>query len=79
MKFYCGIDLHAKDSYLCVIDQKEKIHLRKKLPNQLPIILHELSQFSPKPSVVLESTLNWYWIVDGLQEAGFKVKLAHIF
>jgi len=79
MRFYCGIDLHAKDSYLCVIDRKEKIHLRKKVPNQLPIILHELGQFSPKPSVVLESTLNWYWIVDGLQEAGFKVKLAHIF
>ena len=79
MRFYCGIDLHAKDSYLCVIDRKEKIHLRKKVPNQLPIILHELDQFSPKPSVVLESTLNWYWIVDGSQEAGFNVKLAHIF
>ena len=79
MRFYCGIDLHAKDSYLCVIDQKEKIHLRKKVANQLPIILHELNQFSPKPSVVLESTLNWYWIVDGLQEFGFKVKLAHVF
>ena len=79
MKFYCGIDLHAKDSYLCVIDQKEKIHLRKKVANQLPLILHELKAFSPKPLVVLESTLNWYWLVDGLQEAGFNVKLAHIF
>ena len=58
MKFYCGIDLHAKDSYLCVIDQKEKIHLPKKVANQLPLILHEFKPFSPKPSVVLESTLN---------------------
>lgn len=49
------------------------------MPNHLPTILHELDNFSPKPSAVVESTLNWYWLVDGLQEAGFEVKLAHIF
>ncbi len=27
--------------------------------------------------MVVESTLNWYWLVDGLEEAGFEVKLAH--
>jgi transposase len=27
--------------------------------------------------VVVESTFNWYWLVDGLQEAGFNVKLAN--
>ena len=77
MKYYCGIDLHARDSMLCVIDDKEKIHLREKVPNHLPIISNELSSFSPKPSVVLESTLNGYWLVDGLQEAGYEVKLTH--
>jgi len=77
MRFYCGIDLHAKDSYLCVIDEKDGIRLRKKVPNDLPTVLYELGSFSPSPSVVVESTLNWYWLVDGLQEAGFEVKLAH--
>jgi transposase len=79
MQYYCGIDLHSKDSWLCVIDEKDEIHLRKKVPNHLPTILHELERFSPKPSAAVESTLNWYWLVDGLQEAGFEVKLAHIF
>jgi len=79
MQYYCGIDLHSKDSWLCVIDEKDEIQLRKKVPNHLPTILHELDNFSPKPSAVVESTLNWYWLVDGLQEAGFEVKLAHIF
>ena len=27
--------------------------------------------------IVVESTFNWYWLVDGLQEAGYKVRLAH--
>jgi transposase len=79
MRYYCGIDLHSKDCWLCVIDEKDEIQLRKKVPNYLPIILQELEKFSPKPCVVVESTMNWYWLVDGLQEAGFEVKLAHIF
>jgi transposase len=27
--------------------------------------------------VVVESTYNWYWLVDGLKAAGFEVKLAN--
>lgn len=77
MGFYCGIDLHAKDSFVCVMDDREKIHLRSKVANHLPSLLHELDRFDPKPQVVVESTLNWYWLVDGLQEAGYEVKLAH--
>jgi transposase len=77
MKFYCGIDLHAKDSYLCVIDDQGKTHLKSKVTNHLEDILDQLSSFSPRPFVAVESTLNWYWLVDGLEEAGFEVKLAH--
>jgi transposase len=77
MRFYCGIDLHARDCFLCVIDDQDKIHLKSKVSNHLPSILDQLEAFSSRPSVVVESTLNWYWLVDGLQEAGFEVKLAH--
>lgn len=77
MEFYCGIDLHARDSFLCVIDSKAKIHLREKVSNDLGTILYKLGSFFPRPSVVVEATINWYWLVDGLQEAGFSVKLAH--
>lgn len=63
MRFYCGIDLHAKDCFLCVIDDQDRIHLRSKVPNHLPSILDRLEAFSPRPSVVVESTLNWYWLV----------------
>jgi len=77
MKFYCGIDLHATDCFMCVIDDKDTILLKEKVPNRLEGIVYRLSSFSPRPSVVIESTLNWYWLVDGLQEAQFDVKLGH--
>lgn len=79
MRFYCGIDLHAKDCVLCVIDGKDKIHLREKMPNRLETIEGILRGFSPRPAVAIEATLNWYWLVDGLEEAGFKVKLANTY
>ena len=79
MLFYCGIDLHAKESVLCIIDTQDKIHFRDKVPNQINHILEVLDSFTSKPKVALEATLNWYWLVDGLQEAGFEVKLAHPF
>jgi len=30
MKYYCGIDLHSRDYFLCVIDDNEKILIKKK-------------------------------------------------
>ena len=62
---------------MCVIDDKDTILLKEKVPNRLESIVYRLSSFSPRPSVVIESTLNWYWLVDGLQEAQFDVKLGH--
>ena len=79
MNFYSGIDLHSRQSTLCVIDDKDNIHLRTTVPNQIEQILQPLQSFTPSPEVAVEATLNWYWLVDGLQDAGFKVKLAHPF
>jgi len=77
MKFYCGIDLHARDSFICIIDDSEKIHFKGKIPNRLENFIYHIGSFSPRPSVVVESTLNWYWLVDGLMDVGFEVTLAH--
>jgi transposase len=75
--FYCGIDLSARDSHLCVVDECSSIHLQQKSPNEPPRIAHLLDPFNPDLQIVVESTLNWYWLVDGLQDRGFDVALAH--
>ena len=49
-----------------------------KLPNDLELIKKALTPFAGKlQGIVVESTYNWYWLVDGLQEAGYKVHLAN--
>jgi transposase len=48
------------------------------MPNRLPEIIELLKPHqSELTGVVVESTYNWYWLVDGLQEAGFTVHLAN--
>jgi hypothetical protein len=71
MTFYCGIDLHSKKSHVCVIDRKENLN------NNLTLILEFLNPFGKDVHIAIESTINWYWIVDGLQEARYDVRLAH--
>lgn len=75
--FYCGIDLHAKSSQLCVIDERGGKIGEAKLKNDLFLILKFLEPYGKNTHIVIESTINWYWIVDGLKGAGYKVKLAH--
>jgi transposase len=75
--FYAGIDLSARDSHLCVLDENLSIHLQQKAPNELPRIASLLDPFKPNLQVVVESTFNWYWLVDGLLDLGFDLCLAH--
>ena len=48
-----------------------------KLDNDLPTILDFLAPYGSPLPIAIESTINWYWLVDGLQEAGYEVHLAH--
>ena len=61
-----------------MIDKKDSRIFGKKLPNDLEVILKTLEPFQKKiQGIVVESTYNWYWLVDGLQEARYKVHLAN--
>jgi len=78
MQAYAGIDLHSSNSYIGIIDEQDQRHFGKRLPNSLSQILVALEPFRKDlESVVVESTYNWYWLVDGLQEEGYKVHLAN--
>ena len=77
MKFYCGIDLSARDCHVCVIDEKLKIMVQQKLRNELPKICQVLEPYKANLKIVIESTFNWYWLIDGLQAEGFEVVLTH--
>jgi transposase len=78
MPLYGGIDLHANNSVVVLLNAQDQVIYQKRLPNDLPTILAALA---PHPGeiegLVVESTYNWYWLVDGLMEAGYRVHLAN--
>jgi transposase len=75
---YCGIDLHSNNSVVVIIDETDRVLYSRRHANDLLQIvavldIHRADLFG----VVVESTFNWYWLVDGLQEAGYHVHLAN--
>lgn len=75
---YAGIDLHSNNSHLAILDQGDKRVFHKRLPNMADVLLAELEPFKEDLSaIVVESTFNWYWLVDCLMDQQYKVLLAN--
>jgi transposase len=75
---YAGSDLHSNSNFLGIIDAQGKRVFKKKLPNELVLIRQTLRPFQGElVGIAVESTYNWYWMVDGLMEEGYKVHLAN--
>ena len=78
MEAYAGIDLHSSNNYIGITNEEDKRLYGQRLPNRLEDVLSALEPFQDiLEGVVVESTYNWYWLVDGLQEHGYKVHLAN--
>ena len=78
MGLYCGIDLHSNNHVLTVIDQVDRRVYERRLPNDLAISKAALEPYRAElVAVAVESTFNWYWLVDGLMEAGYAVRLVN--
>lgn len=75
---YTGIDLHSNNCVVSVTDEEDRVVAEKRVPNELAKILDLLRPWREEMAgVVVESTFNWYWLVDGLQAAGYQVHLAN--
>lgn len=78
MMCYAGIDLHATNSVVVVTDDEDRVLYQKRLRNELSLILTALEPYrSTWHGIVVESTYNRYWLVDGLMDTGYRVYLAH--
>jgi transposase len=78
VKLYGGIDLHSNNNVIVLLDTQDQIVYQKRVPNDLNHILQQLAPYhNAIQGLVVESTYNWYWLVDGLMEAGYRVHLAN--
>ena len=67
--YFCGIDLHSRSMYVCIIDQKGKKLFHKNLTNSKEDLAALLAPYGDNIVLGVESTYNWYWIGAPLQVA----------
>lgn len=78
MKLYAAIDLHSNNNVLSILDENDRVVFERRLRNDLQAVLSQLSPFRESlEAIAVESTYNWYWLVDGLMDAGYIVKLVN--
>jgi transposase len=78
MALYCGIDLHSNNHVVVVIDEADRRIFERRLGNDVTLTLNALQPYRLElAGVAVESTFNWYWLVDGLQAAGYPMRLVN--
>lgn len=77
-KLFAGIDLHGNNLVVGIINQDGKRVSHRKLECNLQLVDDFLRPFKAQlESLAVESTFNWYWLVDGLKERGYAMLLAN--
>jgi transposase len=76
-KYVCGIDLHARKMSVCVMDKDGKVVFNRNIDCNINEFLDYITPFKKSITVGVESTYNWYWLLDKLQENGITCALGH--
>jgi len=76
-KQYCGIDLHARSMYLCVLSHDGKTLLHKNLPTDPDVFLNAIAPFREDLVVAVECIFTWYWLADLCAQEGIAFVLGH--
>ena len=77
-EFNCGIDLHARQMYVCLMDRQGKILLHTNIKNNdFEFFLKRIEPYRHDLTVCAECMFGWYWLADACQAAGLHFVLAH--
>jgi len=75
---YGGLDLHSDNVFCALLDEARNVVFEKRLPNDINTLFQALEPYQKRiVKIAVESTYNWYWLVDGLQDKGYDVRLAN--
>ena len=76
-KHYCGIDLHARAMYVCILDQSGMILVHKNLPTTPEAFLRIIAPYRDDLVVAVECIFTWYWLADLCAQEGIAFVLGH--
>ena len=75
--FYCGIDLHARTMYLCILDRDGEIVLHRNMKAAPEPFLKAIAPYREDLVVCVECIFTWYWLADLCAQAGIPFVLGH--
>ncbi len=77
-EFNCGIDLHARSMYICVMDREGNILVHRNVrDNDFEFFLKLVEPYRHDLTVTCECTFNWYWLADACARADIHFVLGH--
>jgi transposase len=76
-QYYCGIDLHEKTMYVCIVDQSGKIRYHRNIKTSREEFLAAVAPYREDVVVGIESTYAWYWLADLCEDEGISFILGH--
>jgi transposase len=75
--FYCGIDLHARTMYLCILDQAGETLLHRNMPATPEALLKAIAPYRGQIVLAAECMFTWYWLADLCAEHEIPFVLGH--
>jgi transposase len=76
-RFYCGIDLHARTMYLCVLNQEGEVLLHRNMKAGPDPFLKAIAPYREDVVVCVECIFTWYWLADLCAREGIPFVLGH--
>src|SRR5512138_864150 len=76
-KHYCGIDLHARQMYLCILDAAGVVLLSRNIACTPQAFLAAVKAFRDDLVVAVECMFTWYWLADLCESEGIAFVLGH--
>lgn len=76
-QFYCGIDLHAKSMYICLLDQAGNVVVHRNLRTRPDLFLNTIAPYREDLVVAVECIFTWYWLADLCAQEDIPFVLGH--
>ena len=76
-QYYCGIDLHARNLYVCILDSEGNICVHKNIKAAPEPLLKLIQPYQHDMVLGVECMFSWYWVADFCEEHGIEFVLGH--
>jgi transposase len=76
-KAYCGINLHARSMYVCILSQDGEILLHRNMKTSPELFLKAIAPYREDLVVAVECIFTWYWLADLCAQEGLPFVLGH--